>query len=67
MIINFPFLSSADNLCKQFGPRSGPREHWSLTESKLFDTLIMFLKKCFENVNVEKSEQTTTKEFRLCK
>ena len=28
-------LSSADNLCKQFGPRSG---------SKLFDTLMLFLK-----------------------
>ena len=31
---------SANNLCKQFGPRSG---------SKLFDTLKAFLKKKFEN------------------
>ena len=32
-------LSSADNLCKQFGPRSGP---------KTFDTLIVILKEFFE-------------------
>ena len=46
-------LSSADNLCKQFGPRSG------LTE--LFDSLIVSLKEFFEKVNFEKSQQTTTK------
>ena len=34
-------VSSADNLCKQFGPRSG---------SKLFDTLIVFLKEFFLKV-----------------
>ena len=38
-------LSSADNVCKQFEPRSGP------TKSKLFDTLMVFLKDCFEKVN----------------
>ena len=39
------FLLSADNLCKQFGPKS---------VSKLFDTLIVFLKELFEKVNFEK-------------
>ena len=31
-------LSSADELCGQFGPRSGPTEHWALYGSKLLDT-----------------------------
>ena len=35
---------SADNLCKQSGPRSRPSENWSLTGSKLLDTLKVFLK-----------------------
>ena len=38
-------VSSADNVCKQFGPRSG---------SKLFDILIVFLKDFFQKVNFEK-------------
>ena len=40
-------LSSTDNLCKQFGPRSGPTE--------LFDALIVLLKELFDKVNFEKS------------
>ena len=48
-------LSSSDNLCKQFGPRSGPTECRSLSGSKLFDTLIVFLKDFFEKVYFEKS------------
>ena len=36
-------VSSADNLCKQFGP------------SKLFNTLMVFLKEIFENLDFEKS------------
>ena len=31
-------LSSADNLCKQFGPRPGPKKCGAWPESKLFDT-----------------------------
>ena len=61
--LNFPFLrillSSADNLCKQFGSRSGPTKHWSWSGSNLFDTLIVFLKEFFEKVNFGKSQQTT--------
>ena len=37
-------VSSADNLCKQLGPRSGQTERRSLAGSKLFDTLMVFLK-----------------------
>ena len=38
-------LSSADNLCKQFGPRSGPIKHRTWTGSKLFYTLMVFFEK----------------------
>ena len=37
-------VSSADNLFKQFGSRSGPTFRRSWSGSKLFDTLIVFLK-----------------------
>ena len=53
--------SSADNLCKQFGPRSGSTEHRSLPGSKQFDTLIVFLKEYFEKSNFKKSLQAPTK------
>ena len=47
--------SSAADLCKQFGPRSGP------TRSKLFDSLIVFLKE-LKKVHFEKSQQMTKQE-----
>ena len=50
-----PLLSSADNLCKQFGTRSGLTGCQSLSGSKLFGTRI------FAKVNFEKSQQTSTK------
>ena len=40
-------LLFADNLCKQFGPKSGPTECRSWPGSKPFDTLIVFLKGFF--------------------
>ena len=40
-------LSSADNHCKLSGPRSEPKECRSWSGSKLFDTLIVFLKDLF--------------------
>ena len=43
-------MSSANSLCKQFGPRS-----------KLFDTLIIFLKFFFEKVDFEKSADDKVK------
>ena len=45
------FLSAADNLCKQPGPRSG----WTkLSGSNLFAILMVFLKDFFEKVSFEK-------------
>ena len=52
---------SADNLCKQFGPRSSPTKHRVWSGSKLFDTLMVFLKEFFKKVNFEKNKQTTKK------
>ena len=47
---SLPFCgeSTFDYICKQFGPSSG------LTGSKLFDTLIVFLKEFFEKSNLKK-------------
>ena len=47
------------NLVKQFGPRSGPTECLAWSGSKLFDTLMVFLKEFFENINFKKDQQTT--------
>ena len=47
-------LSLADNLWKRFGSRSGPTGCRSWSGSKLFDTLIVFLKELLEKVNFEK-------------
>ena len=53
--------SSADNFCKQFGPRSGPTKCRALSGSKLFDTLMVFLKEFFKKVDFEKYQQTKKK------
>ena len=53
---------SADNYCKQFGPRSGPTERRSSSGSKMFDTdLIIFLKKKSKKLVLKKIQQTTKK------
>ena len=54
-------VSSADNLCKQFGPRSDPTKCRAWSGSKLFDTLMVFLKEFFKKVDFEKIHQTTKK------
>ena len=54
-------MSSADNLGKHFGPRSGPTKCQALSGSKLFDTLMVFLKEFFKKVDFEKKNQQTTK------
>ena len=41
-------------ICKQFVPRSGPTECQARSGSKLFETLIVFLKEFFEKVKFEK-------------
>ena len=39
IVLNFLLVLSADNLCKQFGLRSGPTKCLAWSGSKLFDTL----------------------------
>ena len=48
-------MSYADKLCKQFGPRSGPTECRSLSGSKQFDTLIVFLKEFMKKLILKKT------------
>ena len=45
----------AYNICKQFGPRSGPTKCHARSKSKLFDTLIVFLKDYFKKMILKKS------------
>ena len=49
-------VSSADNLCKQFGSKSGPTICRVWSGSQLFDTLIMFLKEFFKKVNIRQQK-----------
>ena len=58
-------MSSADNLSKQFGPRSGPTKRRTWSGSKLFDLLIIFLIEYFEKVDFEKNQQTTKKDAKF--
>ena len=51
-------LSSADNLCKLFEPRSGPIECHACSGPKLFDNL---MKDFFEKVDYLENQQTTKK------
>ena len=44
----------------EIGPRSRPTECWSCSGTKLFDTLMVFLKEFFEKVNFAKKRQRTT-------
>ena len=61
----FLLVAPADNFCKQLGPRSGPTKCRALSWSKLFDTLMVFLKESFEKVDFEKNQQTTKKHEKL--
>ena len=49
-------VSSADNLGKQFGPRSG---------SKLFDTLMVFLKEFFQKLILKKNPAENKKTWKI--
>ena len=60
-LILWLLVSSADNLCKQFGSRSF--RAWS--GSKLFDTLMVFLKEFSDEVDLEKIQLTTKKHAKL--
>ena len=50
-------VSSADNVGKQFGLRSGPTIRQARAGSKLFDILMVFLKDFFQKVNFEKNSR----------
>ena len=52
-------LSSADDPCKQFGPRSGPKECRSRSDSKPLSSLVVFLNDLKKKER--KSQETTTK------
>ena len=52
-IVNHLPATDADNLCQQFGPRSGPTECPAWSGPNLFGTLMIFLKEIFENNNFE--------------
>ena len=58
-------MSSADNLGKQFGPRSGQKILRAWSGSKLFDILMAFLKEFFRKVNFVNNQQTTKKHEKL--
>ena len=46
------FCLYADNLCKQFGPRSGPTTCRAWSGSKLFDTQMVLKKSSIQRVNM---------------
>ena len=47
-------MSSADNRCKQFGPRVGLTKCQALSGSRLFDILMIFFKEFFKKVDFQK-------------
>ena len=57
-------MSSAYNFCKQFGTRSGLTECTVSSGSKLFDTLMVFLKEFFEKIDFEKNQLMTKKRMK---
>ena len=62
-------VTSAVNLGKQFGPRSGLTNRRAWSGSKLFDNLMVFLKEFFQKVYFEKNNsrrQKSTKNYPVC-
>ena len=53
------------NLCKHFGPRSGQIKCRAQSGSKLFVTLMVFMKEIFEKVYLEKNQQMTKKACKI--
>ena len=59
-LARFQLVSHADNLCKQFGPRSGRIQCQARSGSELLDTLMVFRKVFFsKTVDFEKNQQPT--------
>ena len=59
-------MSSAGNICKQSGPRSGPTKRWAITRSKLSDAFYgipeKYLKKEMKNKKKIKTRKHTFKQ-----
>ena len=55
-------VSSADNIFKQFGPRSGPKKVGPDLDPNCL-TLMVFLKYFFEKVEFEKNNKQTADEY----
>ena len=47
----FTLLTSADILCKQFGPRSGPTNYLAELNPNCLTLMIFIIEKTFEKVN----------------
>ena len=58
-------VSSAANLSKQLGPRSGPTKCRAWSGSNMFDTQMVFLKEFFKNKCFWKNPQTTKRHAKL--
>ena len=59
------FLSFADNLCKQFVPKSAPTKCRTWSGSKLFDTLMVFLKYFLKKLILKKKKKRQRKHIKL--
>ena len=59
--IKLTLLTATDNLCKQIGSRSGRKE----LRSKLFETLIVFLKEFLEKLILKKFSKLHQKHEKL--
>ena len=58
--MSYILVSSIDDLRKQFEPRSGPTTRQAWSGSKLYDPLMVFMKKYIENVNFKRNRQKNT-------
>ena len=69
LTLYYPPVLSADNLCKQFVPRSGLTICQACSESKQFATLMLFQKEFFEKFNLKKkiSRRHVLKKIPACK
>ena len=61
-------VRSADNLGKQFGPRSSPTNRWATSGSKLFDILMVFLKLFLKRLILKKisRRQKSMENYPVC-
>ena len=65
VLILYLLVLPGDSICQQFGPRSGPMKCQARSGSKLFDTLILFLKEFWEKFILKNIQPTTKKHAKL--